>query len=57
MPDPLAPENLELPSGRGIMLMKQYMTEVAYNEAGNRVTMVYRRDRKDDSARAAASRS
>ena len=57
VPDPLAPENLELPSGRGIMLMKQYMTEVAYNEAGNRVTMVYRRDRKDDSARAAASRS
>lgn len=43
VPDPLAEENLELPSGRGLMLMRQYMTEVTHNDRGNRVTMVYRR--------------
>jgi hypothetical protein len=26
------------------MLMKAYMTEVGYNESGNRVTLVKRRD-------------
>ncbi len=43
VPDPLAEENLELPSGRGLMLMRQYMTEVRHNESGNTVTMVYER--------------
>lgn len=41
VPDPLAPENLESPSGRGIMLMRQYMTTVEYNDKGNRVRLVY----------------
>lgn len=41
VPDPLAEENLELPSGRGLMLMRQYMTEVRFNEKGNEVTLVY----------------
>ncbi len=41
VPDPLAPENLEAPSGRGIMLMRQYMTSVEYNAKGNRVRLVY----------------
>jgi len=39
VPDPTAIENLERPCGRGLMLMKHYMTEVAYNECGNSVTM------------------
>ena len=39
VPDPTAVENLERPCGRGLMLMKHYMTEVAYNECGNSVTM------------------
>ena len=43
VPDPRAPENLERPSGRGIMLMRAYMSSVEYNEAGNKVTMLYER--------------
>jgi serine/threonine-protein kinase RsbW len=36
-------ENLEIPRGRGVMLIKNYMTEVRYNPKGNRIEMVYRR--------------
>jgi len=39
VPDPTAVENLERPCGRGLMLMRHYMTDVAYNERGNSVTM------------------
>jgi serine/threonine-protein kinase RsbW len=39
VPDPTAVENLERPCGRGLMLMRHYMTEVAYNERGNSVIM------------------
>lgn len=39
VPDPTAPENLERPCGRGVMLMRHYMTEVSYNERGNHVSM------------------
>ncbi|MFG0258107.1 MAG: ATP-binding protein [Phycisphaerales bacterium JB043] len=41
LPDPTLDENLEKPSGRGVMLMRAYMTEVKYNETGNQVTMTY----------------
>ena len=44
VPDPTRPENLERPSGRGVMLMKAYMTEVAFSDSGNCVRMVKRRD-------------
>ena len=44
VPDPTLDENLERPCGRGVMLMRAYMTEVAYNATGNRVTMVKRRN-------------
>jgi serine/threonine-protein kinase RsbW len=37
--DPLAPENLERPCGRGLLLMRAYMTEVEFHAPGNRVTM------------------
>jgi serine/threonine-protein kinase RsbW len=37
--DPLAAENLERPNGRGLLLMRHYMTEVNYIPPGNRVTM------------------
>jgi serine/threonine-protein kinase RsbW len=40
VPDPTADENLEKPNGRGIMLMRAYMDEVAYNDRGNEVRMV-----------------
>lgn len=41
--DPTLDENLEIPSGRGIMLIRAYMTDVSFNPKGNRITMVYRR--------------
>jgi serine/threonine-protein kinase RsbW len=39
LPDPTAPENLDRPCGRGVMLMRHYMTDVRFNERGNSVTM------------------
>jgi serine/threonine-protein kinase RsbW len=39
VPDPLAVENLECPSGRGLLLMRKYMTWVRFNERGNCVTL------------------
>ena len=39
LPDPTAVENLERPCGRGVMLMRHYMTEVGYNASGNAVYM------------------
>ncbi len=41
VPDPTLIENLSKPFGRGVMLMKAYMTEVLYNSKGNRVKMRY----------------
>lgn len=41
--DPTLDENLDRPDGRGIMLMKAYMSEVHYNDRGNRVTIVKRK--------------
>lgn len=41
--DPTAEENLELSSGRGLLLMRSFMTSVEYLGNGNRVRMVYRR--------------
>lgn len=37
--DPLAPENLGHPSGRGLLLMRHYMTEVLFQPPGNAVSM------------------
>jgi serine/threonine-protein kinase RsbW len=39
VPDPTAPENLERPCGRGLLLMRHYMTEVAYHDRGRTVRM------------------
>jgi serine/threonine-protein kinase RsbW len=35
VPDPLAPENLETPSGRGLLLMRSFLSGVCHNELGN----------------------
>ncbi len=43
IPDPTLDENLEMPSGRGLMLIRAYMTSVEFNAPGNRLTMVYRK--------------
>ena len=40
VPDPCAPENLLRPSGRGLLLIRNIMDEVSYNDAGNTLTMV-----------------
>src|SRR5262249_29766976 len=43
MPDPSLPENLAHPGGRGLMLMRHFMTWVHFSGRGNRVTMSKRR--------------
>jgi len=44
LPDPTAEENIGRPNGRGVMLMRAYMTEVDFNDRGNRVILIKRRD-------------
>lgn len=39
VPDPTLLENLERPSGRGIMLMKNFMTNCEYQDSGRRVLL------------------
>lgn len=43
VPDPTHEANLEIPSGRGIMLIRAYMTDVQIIPPGNRVEMKFRR--------------
>lgn len=43
VPDPTADENLDRPCGRGIMLMRAFMTTVEYNSTGNCVLLEKRR--------------
>lgn len=43
VPDPTLDENLEIPTGRGLLLMRAYMARVEYVGRGNRVEMEYRR--------------
>jgi len=44
LPDPTDPENLLKASGRGIMLMNAFTDEVRFNDSGNEVTLVKRRE-------------
>lgn len=39
LPDPKAEENLERPCGRGILLMRHFMSEVTFHPPGNRLSM------------------
>ena len=39
VPDPTAPENLERPCGRGLLLMRHYMNHIEYIGTGNTVVM------------------
>ncbi|HUT94752.1 MAG TPA: response regulator [Thermoguttaceae bacterium] len=43
LPDPTDPANLEKASGRGLLLMRTFMDEVAYNGEGNAVVLTKRR--------------
>lgn len=47
--DPTEALNLDRPSGRGILLMRTFMDEMTYNEAGNQITLVKRRNSKPPS--------
>ncbi|MFO0903762.1 MAG: ATP-binding protein [Pirellulales bacterium] len=39
VPDPTDDDNIDLPSGRGLMLMRSFMSLVEYNDKGNSVQM------------------
>ncbi len=39
VPDPTAPENLERPCGRGLLLMRHYMTKVSFADKGSTISM------------------
>jgi CheY-like chemotaxis protein len=43
VPDPRSLENLDKPSGRGLLLMRAFLDEVRYNDQGNEVTLIKRR--------------
>lgn len=40
VPDPRRPENLYKTNGRGLLLMRTYMSVVEFNRQGNRVNMI-----------------
>jgi len=44
IPDPTADENLTLPSGRGLAMIRAFMSEVEVNERGNHVKMMRRKN-------------
>ena len=39
VPDPTDPENLERPCGRGLLLIRYYMTEVSFEDHGTTIAM------------------
>ncbi|HEY7308702.1 MAG TPA: ATP-binding protein [Gemmataceae bacterium] len=45
VPDPLTVENRERTSGRGLLLMRRYATQVSFSERGNRVAVTRHRAR------------
>jgi CheY-like chemotaxis protein len=47
LPDPREPENLERPSGRGLLLMRTFLDEVEYSPKGNQVRMMKKRQAQD----------
>ena len=47
VPDCTREERLEVPSGRGVMLMRSFMTRIEYNARGNSVLLEKRRGRPD----------
>jgi len=43
VPDPTADENLGKASGRGVMLMKEFVDTLEFNDCGNEVTLTKRK--------------
>jgi CheY-like chemotaxis protein/anti-sigma regulatory factor (Ser/Thr protein kinase) len=48
LPDPTDPSNLDRPCGRGLLLMRTFMSNVTYNDKGNEVTLYKNRDTVSD---------
>jgi CheY-like chemotaxis protein len=46
LPDPTDLKNIDRPSGRGVLLMRAFMSHVRYNAAGNGVKLIKTRDRR-----------
>ena len=40
VPDPRQEQFLEVPGGRGLLLMHEVMSEIGYNAEGNQITMI-----------------
>ena len=47
LPDPTAPDRLECPSGRGVMLMRAFMSRVEFRNRGNHVVLEKSRAAQD----------
>lgn len=47
VPDPTDESNIELPSGRGLMLIKAFMSTVTHEDNGRRLVMTYDRPAAD----------
>ena len=45
VPDPTAPENLERPCGRGLLLIRYYMSSVAFQDSGRTIVMHKKRNK------------
>jgi serine/threonine-protein kinase RsbW len=54
VPDCCSPECLELPGGRGLALMKAYMSKVQYNERGNCLVLEKKLDERPQRPAAAS---
>jgi anti-sigma regulatory factor (Ser/Thr protein kinase) len=44
--DPRKPKNLSRPAGRGLFLIHRFVSEVAFNDAGNEITLTHRSRRR-----------
>ncbi|TWU42941.1 Serine/threonine-protein kinase BtrW [Novipirellula aureliae] len=47
IPDPRSEELLEVPGGRGVLLMSEIMSEISYNKAGNQITMIKHKENSE----------
>ncbi|MFM8174948.1 MAG: ATP-binding protein [Pirellulaceae bacterium] len=50
LPDPTDEELIDKPRGRGVLLIKEFMSEVHYNDRGNSVVMIKRRSTESGQA-------
>jgi serine/threonine-protein kinase RsbW len=50
--NPLASDNMERPCGRGLLLMRHYMSRVVFHPPGNKVTLTKLRNQPTRNARA-----